>query len=254
MKGGGRNIFGRLFLGVIMMYKYSKNQNTEIKKAVKSFNEKIKRLSKKPQYKEILPDKITISEIKSSIGNKRDYTYELNRLKNFLKKDAQLIETHYGERMLRYSFDQAKKDMARANRMRKSVLNRIPPQPQKYGITTNLGASLTAVEPYSTRVNRNWKAFATSLRKSAAGTYYDKKAENYRNQWLNMFMRNHTQNENTMAVIQALENLSPLEFYQLTQRYNKFSFREVYLADFTGEGEESYEEQILDILEAEGLL
>lgn len=64
----------------------------ELKKTVTNFNAKISRVAKKnPSIKNLLPEKVSASELKELINTRNDLKRELNALKRFSKRGAEQI-------------------------------------------------------------------------------------------------------------------------------------------------------------------
>lgn len=64
--------------------KWRESDEAELKKAVRNFNNKIKRISKKnPEMKNILPDLENWKDIKKKISTRSDFNNEINMLKRF---------------------------------------------------------------------------------------------------------------------------------------------------------------------------
>ena len=64
----------------------------ELSRVVKNYNAKINRLAKKnPQIQNILPEKVTVGQLKELINTRQDLKRELNALKRFSKRGAEEI-------------------------------------------------------------------------------------------------------------------------------------------------------------------
>lgn len=84
-----------------MPIRYDKNLNKEIARVVKNFNQKISRLEK--QNREMLPQKVTVKEIKQGLTNKRDLNVRLRELRQFSQKGQEnIITTSGGVTLSRY--------------------------------------------------------------------------------------------------------------------------------------------------------
>lgn len=75
--------------------KYTKRRNAELQKAVRSYNEIIRRMQKRVEYKDvILPETTSVKEIKSRIQNQNDLRREINSLRRIKDKSAKDIVTN----------------------------------------------------------------------------------------------------------------------------------------------------------------
>lgn len=64
----------------------------ELKRVVKNYNAKINRLAKKnPQIENVLPEKVSVGQLKELINTRQDLKRELNALKRFSKRGAEEI-------------------------------------------------------------------------------------------------------------------------------------------------------------------
>ena len=73
--------------------RWNDDLNNEVKRTVKNYNAKVKRLETK--YKDrsdvVIPERVSVKEIKELVGTKRDLSRELNSLKRFSKRGAEEI-------------------------------------------------------------------------------------------------------------------------------------------------------------------
>ena len=70
------------------------SDDEDLRKAVRNFNDKIRRLEKKPDMqKSALPEKITVRQMKELIDTRQDLKRELNALRRFSKRGAEQIVT-----------------------------------------------------------------------------------------------------------------------------------------------------------------
>lgn len=71
-----------------MAIRYDSQLNAELRRAIRSFNAKIKRLENKGVSASLLPDKVSTKEIKAGILNRRDLRERMNQLKEFSSAGA----------------------------------------------------------------------------------------------------------------------------------------------------------------------
>ena len=98
-----------------MAYKISKDSEQELRRAVNSFNAKVKRLE--TVDKEIdIPEKESISAIKDRVTSKWDLNREIDRLERFGKRNAEeLIQNKSGVVMSRWEFENLQREQKRLN-------------------------------------------------------------------------------------------------------------------------------------------
>ena len=87
--------------------KWSKQDIEELNKVVKNFNAKITRLNKKnPENANIHPEKVSTADLKKLIETRQDLKRELNALRRFSKRGAELIvdapDTQYNVKITKW--------------------------------------------------------------------------------------------------------------------------------------------------------
>ena len=107
-----------------MAIRYDKKLNQEINKTIKNFNQKIARLEK--MQKELLPDKISKKELKSSVFTRSELKRRLKELQSFSKRGAEdIITTKGGVRLTKYEFESIKSKNANVKRKLTREINRL---------------------------------------------------------------------------------------------------------------------------------
>ena len=72
--------------------KWNESDSKELARAVKNYNAKITRLSKKEEYKGvILPEKASVKQLKELVSTRRDLQRELKSLQRFTKRGSETI-------------------------------------------------------------------------------------------------------------------------------------------------------------------
>lgn len=118
--------------------KWREQDEKELRRVVRNFNDKLRRLVKKnPANSNILPqfwnektqefeNRITIDQIKELIDTRQDYNRQLNMLKRFSRRGAeQIVETgsDYGARTTKWQEQEQKRLVQTINRRRKARLD-----------------------------------------------------------------------------------------------------------------------------------
>ena len=101
--------------------RWTENDLQEIKRVVKNFNAKVKRLEDKYQgTNTILPERLKVNEVKDLIGTRRDLQRELKSLQRFTKRGSESLVKLPNSDDNRMITEWQKKDMqSRANRINK---------------------------------------------------------------------------------------------------------------------------------------
>lgn len=96
-----------------MSVKYSKKLDAEISRVVRNFNSKISRL-KKTERDLILPDKVSVSDIKANASTKWDLNRKLKELKRFsIRGIENTIITEGGVKTSKYALDNLQREQRR---------------------------------------------------------------------------------------------------------------------------------------------
>ena len=97
-----------------MAIRFDADYNAEIRRIVNNFNQKRNRAVKRGVPKKFLPDKVFISELKTSFTDKRDLDRELKNLQRFNELGSSafaVVETLGGGRTSRFQFDYIKNNI-----------------------------------------------------------------------------------------------------------------------------------------------
>jgi len=133
----------------------------ELNKAIKNFNSKLNRLYKKGVDIN-LPDKIKLKEIKERIYSRKDFTLEINRLKNFTKKGAELPANIGNEKVTKWEYNEVKKAIKRDNIRKRKEEEEKRSEVYENGelIGRRIGIELLEYKPRSSDIrNRSYQEF-----------------------------------------------------------------------------------------------
>ena len=107
-----------------MAIRYDKKLNQEINRTIKNFNQKIARLEK--QERELLPNKITKKDLKSSVYTRTELQRKLKELQRFSVRGAEEVITTSGSvRLTKYELNEIKRENARVKRNITREINRL---------------------------------------------------------------------------------------------------------------------------------
>ena len=143
-----------------MAINLSPEMNSELRKAVTSFNRKIKRLEAKGVTASLLPEKVNVRDLKRAYRDSESLNRKIRQLANFTSKGA-TITTKKGivgtEAMFNYR-EQQKQEMIRVYKQQKNVIRA---NPIRYkGRTTSYLKNLTAKIKYLEKSSRRRDARA----------------------------------------------------------------------------------------------
>lgn len=101
--------------------RWSDSDSKELARVVRNFNAKVNRLGKQnPQIKNVLPEKVSVAQLKELINTRQDLKRELNALKRFSRRGAEkIVEIPYTD----YNLKITKWQKAEMNR-RVAIINK----------------------------------------------------------------------------------------------------------------------------------
>ncbi|MGN1406158.1 MAG: hypothetical protein ACI4WM_07785 [Erysipelotrichaceae bacterium] len=209
--------------------KWRKSDEQELRKAVKNFNAKIARVSKKnPEMKNALPDKVSVKQMKELINTRQDLNRELNALRRFSKRGAEDLvvapDNDYNLKLTKWQKTEINRRIGVINRRRKKRLEEIQntemtSRGESLGYTKGqLGmgkaeeVSLKPMKGFSRTMNRSdlkWK-WKTIMAESQSD-YFNKRDLMLKENYLKALRQEY--NENDIAnVIRKIEAMDIKEF------------------------------------------
>lgn len=100
------------------MIRYDQKLTSELTKAVKNYNAKINRLARKGMDLSILPEKVSVKDLKSTYQNRSNLQYRIRQLRKFSERGAeQVVTTKGGARVTKYHLDILRQDVRRTKAM-----------------------------------------------------------------------------------------------------------------------------------------
>lgn len=110
--------------------KWRESDEQELKRVIRNYNAKVKRLAKKnPQIENVLPEKVSVAQMKELINTRQDLKRELNALKRFSKRGAEEIVvvpgTDYNLKITKWQKTEMNRRVGVINRRRAKRLEEI---------------------------------------------------------------------------------------------------------------------------------
>lgn len=97
-----------------MGIRYDQKLNEDIRRVVSNFNAKIARLEK--QGKELIPDRVYVSQLKAEYDKRYELKRKLKELQRFSRRGVEeVIKTEGGVKTTKYALDNLKRDIRRSN-------------------------------------------------------------------------------------------------------------------------------------------
>ena len=159
--------------------RWRERDTQQLAKKVKNFNAKLTRLAKKnPALKEILPDRVSMKDLRGDITNRQEYNRVIKALSAFTEKGAEEVVTgKSGVTTTKWQLQQVRKAVALENRRRKKQADVLKTAPVMIGgkVYTNVRrmAGMQALQPLQvrldTRSQTSWENFSKYMERQMLG-------------------------------------------------------------------------------------
>lgn len=159
--------------------RWRERDTEQLARKVKNFNAKLTRLTKKnPALAEILPDRVSMKDLRGDITNRQEYNRVIKALSAFTEKGAEAVVTgKQGVTTTKWQLQQVKKAVAIENRRRKKEAERLKSAPVMIGgkLYTNVRrmAGMQAMQPLQirldTRSQTSWENFSRYMERQILG-------------------------------------------------------------------------------------
>lgn len=214
--------------------KWQEADSRELSKAVKNFNAKISRLEKKnPELKNLLPERVTVKEMKELIDTRQDLKRELNSLKRFSKRGSEQLVTipdnDYNLQITKWQKNEMTRRVGVINRKRAQRLEQIQnielkSRGEKLGYTRGqLGMgkadeiALTPLNTFTKRMTRHdLKRKFETIKRESQSTYWQKREMIMKDSYIKSLERNFPADE-ISDVVKAIDDMTFEEFYKTFQ-------------------------------------
>lgn len=241
--------------------RWSQSDEAELKRVVKNFNAKVSRVAAKdPKNKSALPEKVSAAQLREMIETRQDLNRELNALRRFSERGAEeIIELPDNDYNLRVTKWQ-KKEMTRletiVNQKRRKQLERVAnieltdrgkslgytkgerdqidvaafDNPESYakgrvGMRKIEEVELYPVQAFTSSQNRrDLNARFAQLKKESVSTYWDKRNEIMRTNYLREIERNFP-GEMVSEVVDKIRNMEFDEFRKVFEAEDQHKFQ-----------------------------
>ena len=222
--------------------RWSEADEAELKRVVKNFNAKLTRLANKdPQNKNALPERVSAAQLRDLIETRQDLNRELNALRRFSERGAEeLVEVPDNDYNLKITKWQ-KKEMTRreviVNQKRKRQLERVADidmtsrgqslgyKKGEIGMGKAERLALDPVRAFTPSQNRRDlnKRFK-QLRKESISTYWDKRNEIMRTNYIAEIERNFPP-DMVGDVVEKVRNMDFDEFRKIFEAEDQHKFQ-----------------------------
>lgn len=205
--------------------RWRENDVNELKRIIKNYNQKLRRLRKKGVDADILPPSVTYNEIKDNIATRNDLNKTINKYKRFSKRGAEKVITNSsGLSKTSWEFKETALSIRNINIRRSKERKRVEDlqvksRGKKQGYTREYLPN-ERLDELSNKTNRSdkissneeWNKFVESVEKQMTDKYSMEKKEMYKENYIKALKREMGGIPNLDKYIKELKKVSPDEF------------------------------------------
>lgn len=214
---------------------WRESDTKELKRVVRNYNAKITRLAKKnPQIENVLPQKVSVAQLKELINTRQDLKRELNALKRFSKRGAEEIvivpDTDYNLKITKWQKTEMNRRIGIINRRRKKRLEELAnlemsSRGEKLGYTrSQLGmgkateVSLNPMNAFTRRMSQSdlkwkWK----NIMKESQSDYFTQKDFRLRDNYIKALEQNYNSND----IKDVINNISSMDIQEFLNKFEE---------------------------------
>lgn len=188
-----------------------------LSKTVQQFNAKLTRtLKRNPELIDILPDRITIKDVRESIQTRDDFNRAIKSYKRFLKKDAtKIVSNKQGLRTTKWQRNETQYKVNRINQIRRAERKRANVSTEKGTMGTILENNLKDKNyNFNTIQPQNWNKIMNQINKMISENYMDDMYVRYQQNYIKAMF--NVMPPDMAATLQEMVNkFTPEQFTQL---------------------------------------
>lgn len=197
--------------------KWRNSDRVTLSKTVQQFNSKLTRtLKRNPELIDILPDRITVKEIRKSIQTRNDFNRTIKSYKRFLKKDAtEVVSNRQGLKTTKWQRNETQYKVNRINQMRRAERKRANVSTEKGTMGTIRENNLKDKNyNFNTVQPQNWDKIVNQIDKMVSENYMHDKYVRYQQNYIKAMF--HVMPRDMAATLQEmLYKFTPEQFTQL---------------------------------------
>lgn len=209
--------------------RWQESDNEALRKAVKNFNAKIKRLEKKnPQLKNVLPEKTSVAQMRELIETRQDLKRELNALKRFSKRGSETIvnvpDNDYNLKTTKWQKEEMTRRIGIINRKRKARLKEVQETPLQsrgkdlgytkgqLGMGKQEEVSLTPMRAFTPKMTQyDLKHKFKNIMKESQNAYWHKRDLQLKSNYIKSLEENFNPND-VKDIIKRIDRMDFKEF------------------------------------------
>lgn len=208
---------------------FSKKDSTELSKAVKRYNSKLKRIMKKYENEDImLPDLLSTRELKTNIMDKRDLKNQLKSIERFMQRGSEEIVTlDSGIKMTKYQRNELKIGIIRGKAILRSRINELDKRyPESDNPTvsfrnymlrndekTNLERQIKSLKNVDKRDKQSLERLKQRIETYSSHTKMYKKNLTYKENYIDVIKKLFQYHPEIEQFSKFLDFIDPMDFY-----------------------------------------
>lgn len=206
--------------------RWRNKDNVTIRRAVKNYNAKVRRLEKKFKDKpHLIPERVKVRDLRKQIKTREDFNVVLKNLKSLTKRESEQIVTNtHGVETTKFQIEVAKRNVRRANVLKRRERERAKinlPKKGRLGLIEEHDFTPEKFDFNKSKRQDDFKGFTERLRQRALTSIRDERLEQYKENYITALRRALGSHAN--SIIEKIKNVSAdrlLDSKYLDERYS----------------------------------
>lgn len=197
--------------------KWNKEKSQELTKAIKEFNQRVRKLEKSRKDPSYLPQEIYIRETKKLITTERELNEVISSLKGFKGKEAyKKVTLKSGESLTAWEYGELKKQQKIAKARIKKELAKVDRPYGKMGTAhyQRLESIQSSIKGFEKLTGSAFQIAKERLSNWGSTDYDMRRAIIYKQNYLSMLNEEFKNEKNYKKLVMAIKNIHPINFYE----------------------------------------
>ena len=210
---------------IIAKIRWTKKDEEKLRKTIRNYNNKIRRVNaKSPTLGAFQPEKLRYSELRNTIGDRKEFNRKLNSLKRYTQRGSEQLIERGGELFTKYEIQE--------NAINTRILNtRRTLERKKLGLTTEEGRSQEAIrrglqpKKFKGTTREEFDIFKASVENMLREDLKETQYVDYKQNYIKALQSN-LRDFNIEELIKKLEKIPAKDFfnYSVSNRFTTLEF------------------------------
>lgn len=207
--------------------RWRNNDEAELKKQIRAFNNKVARLEKKQEYKDvILPNKLNYKVLKNQINSRTDFNIRKEQIETFVKGygSEKIVKTNTGVKLLLGDVRNAKQNFDLAEKTKAKLLLRLneidmKDKGKKAGYKRGQIGDIEAKQYEKKEFNidkikgkKEWEHFVKGIEAKMSEQFINVRDEKFKQTYINEIKKAYGDSAN--EIIKKIQNMDGDKFYK----------------------------------------